>query len=184
MKKRSKQKLLDKVVIVDVESTCWKGKPPEGQQSEIIEIGICLLDIQTGEISDNLGILVKPVHSQVSEFCTELTTLTQEQVDQGISFETACLQLKETYWSKDRVWASFGDYDRKQFRRQCETMGIPYPFGSRHINVKTLCALKHKWTRELGMATVLEGLHIPLIGTHHRGVDDAFNIAKILWTLL
>ncbi|MEM7370393.1 MAG: 3'-5' exonuclease [Bacteroidota bacterium] len=184
MKQRSRHKLLDKIIIIDVESTCWKGKPPMGERSEIIEIGCCLLDVKTGELTENQGILVKPVNSRVSDFCTELTTLTQNQVDAGISFQAACRLLQEEYLSKNRVWASFGDYDRKQFGRQCEATGIPYPFGSRHLNVKTLCALKHGWDREVGMAMVLERLDLPLMGTHHRGVDDALNIAKILWTLL
>ena len=52
--------LLDKIIIIDVESTCWEGANPVGMESDIIEIGICLLDVQTGEITNNKGILVKP----------------------------------------------------------------------------------------------------------------------------
>ena len=33
---------LDKIVVVDIEATCWEGKPPEKQESDIIEVGICL----------------------------------------------------------------------------------------------------------------------------------------------
>ncbi len=40
---------LDQIVVVDIESTCWKGEPPSGQESEIVEIGVCLLSIETGE---------------------------------------------------------------------------------------------------------------------------------------
>ena len=36
------------------------------------------------------------------------------------------------------------------------------------------------WEKEVGMA--LDKLGLPLEGTHHRGVDDAWNIAKILVT--
>ena len=72
---------LDKIVIVDIESTCWEGATPEGMVNEIIEIGICLLDISTGEIADNKGILVSTDKSTVSSFCTELTTITQEMLD-------------------------------------------------------------------------------------------------------
>jgi inhibitor of KinA sporulation pathway (predicted exonuclease) len=43
--------------------------------------------------------LVKPERSTVSEFCTELTTLTQEQVDQGMSFAEACERLQKRYLS-------------------------------------------------------------------------------------
>jgi inhibitor of KinA sporulation pathway (predicted exonuclease) len=177
--------LLDKIIIIDVEATCWEGAPPAGMESDIIEIGICLLDIQTGEITDNRGILVKPDRSVVSPFCTELTTITPEMVAQdGISFKEACSILRKEYVSQKRVWASFGAYDLKQFQRQCAAMGVGFPFAPSHINVKTLFALTNKLGHEEGMAGALKMLDIPLKGTHHRGVDDAYNIAKILHRIL
>lgn len=72
--------ILDKIIIIDVESTCWEGANPVGMESDIIEIGVCLLDIQTGEITDNRGILIKPERSTISSFCTALTTITPEMV--------------------------------------------------------------------------------------------------------
>lgn len=36
---------LDKILVIDVESTCWEREPPPGQRSEIIEVGITLFDI-------------------------------------------------------------------------------------------------------------------------------------------
>jgi inhibitor of KinA sporulation pathway (predicted exonuclease) len=130
------------------------------------------------------SILVKPEHSKVSQFCTELTTLTQAQVEQGITFTEACLILKKKYLSKERIWASYGDYNRWQFERQCQSRNISYPFGSRHINVKNLLAIIHVLPQEGGMAQALELLNIPLEGTHHRGGDDAWNIAGILAKLI
>jgi inhibitor of KinA sporulation pathway (predicted exonuclease) len=178
-------KLLDKIAVVDIEATCWNGNAPEGMVSDIIEIGICLLDVRTGEISDNRGIIVKPERSTVSDFCTELTTLTPAFVEQeGISFKEACAILRKDYQTQSRAWASFGAYDQKQFLRQCGDLGIGYPFGPSHINVKTLFALKNKLGHEVGMDGALKFLKIPLEGTHHRGVDDARNIAKILHEIL
>ncbi len=178
-------KFLDKILIVDVEATCWNGKVPDGMDNEIIEIGVCLLDIYSGEVTNNKGIIVKPQKSVISPFCTELTTITQEMVDsEGISFKDACNILRKEYCSQSRAWASFGAYDYKQFQKQCVSTGIPFPFGSSHINVKTLFALKTKLVREQGMAGALAILEIPLEGIHHRGVDDAKNIAKIMrWIL-
>src|SRR5689334_627718 len=124
---------LDQVLVVDIESTCWEGKPPEGEVSEIIEIGITLLDVATGDRHDKRSILVKPERSKISPFCTGLTTLTQAQVDTGIPFAEACRILVKEYTAKERAWASFGDYDRKQFERCCTAAGVPYPFGSTHI---------------------------------------------------
>jgi len=178
-------KLLDKILIVDIEATCWDGGNPPGMESDIIEIGICLLDVKSGEISGNRGIIVKPERSVVSPFCTELTTITQELVDtEGISFKESCNILKKEYQAQSRAWASFGAYDAKQFQKQCVAMDIGYPFGPSHINVKTLFALAKKLDHEQGMAGALALLNIPLEGTHHRGVDDANNIAKIFrWIL-
>lgn len=177
-------KKLDVIIVVDIESTCWKSQPPPGEESEIIEIGICLLDIATATPTENESILVKPERSRVSKFCTELTTLTQEQVDTGVSFVEACAVLKSKYQSSQRVWASYGDYDRNMFEKQTLSRGMKYPFGPRHINVKTLFALAYNLNKEVGMPAALETLNIPLEGTHHRGGDDAWNIAKILGKLL
>ncbi len=177
-------KKLDQIIVVDIESTCWKDAPPAGEESEIIEIGICPIDISSGQRLEKESILVKPEHSKVSEFCTKLTTLTQAQVNQGITFQQACSILKKKYLSKERVWASYGDYDRRQFERQCQSFKISYPFGTRNLNVKSLFAIIHALPQEVGMEQALELLNLPLEGTHHRGGDDAWNIAAILSELL
>jgi inhibitor of KinA sporulation pathway (predicted exonuclease) len=176
---------LDRILIVDIEATCWAGANPVGMENDIIEIGICLLDVQTGEISNNKGILIKPERSIVSAFCTELTTITQDMLDrEGVSFKEGCAILRKEYLSQSRAWASFGAYDLKQFQKQCTATGVGYPFGPSHINVKTLFALKKKLAHEQGMAGALAMVDIPLEGTHHRGIDDANNIAKVLrWIL-
>ncbi|WP_286019121.1 exonuclease domain-containing protein, partial [Candidatus Venteria ishoeyi] len=97
---------LDKIVVVDVEATCWDEKKPDGMENDIIEIGICLLDVKTGEINENQGIIVTPERSTVSPFCTELTTITPELVKQeGVLFKTACTMLREEYLSQSRAWA-------------------------------------------------------------------------------
>ena len=177
-------KKLDQIIVVDVESTCWQDSKPADQESDIIEIGICTLDVASGQRLEKESILVKPERSSVNEFCTQLTTLTQAQVEQGIAFAAACSLLKKKYFSKERVWASYGDYDRRQFERQCQSLKVSYPFDTRHINVKSLFAIIHALPQEVGMDKALELLNLPLEGTHHRGGDDAWNIAAILSRLL
>lgn len=177
-------RMLDQILIIDIEATCWDGPTPPDQQSEIIEIGIACLDIVSLKPLDKRSILVRPERSTVSPFCTGLTTLTQEQVDQGLSFSDACAILREDYAARSRTWASYGDYDRRQFARQCESFQVANPLGTSHINVKNLFALVHGLPHEVGMAGALERLGISLEGTHHRGVDDAWNIAHILAVLL
>ena len=175
---------MSEILVIDVEATCWRGAPPPGEQNEIIEIGACLLHPVTGQRSERASILVRPERSQVSAFCTELTTLTQAQVDEGIPFEEACALLRTRYRSEDRVWASYGDYDRKQFQTQCASFGVEYPFSAKHVNVKAAFARLESLSKPVGMAGALKRLQHPLEGTHHRGGDDAWNIAAILEYLL
>lgn len=35
---------------LDVEATCWEHDAPQGQRSEIIEIGVCELNLETGKL--------------------------------------------------------------------------------------------------------------------------------------
>ncbi|WP_026123899.1 3'-5' exonuclease family protein [Nocardiopsis chromatogenes] len=51
----------------------------------------------------------------------------------------------------DRRWASWGDYDRKQFVRQCDDEGVDYPFPPRHVDAKRVFAGAHG-LRQRGMA--------------------------------
>lgn len=177
-------RLLDQIIVIDIESTCWEKATPEGQENEIIEIGISLVDLKSKEIKEKRSIIVKPQYSEVSLFCTNLTTLTQEDVNKGISFNEACNILRKEYLSQKRTWLSWGDYDRKQFEKQCKKYEIAYPFSPTHINLKNLFALLNSQNHEVGMNNALEILNIPLEGTHHRGIDDAHNIAKIFIHLL
>lgn len=176
---------LDRVLVIDVEATCWEnGKPPDGQRPEIIEIGVCMLDVRTGERVGRQSILVKPEQSHVSAFCTDLTSLTPAQVAGGVSFERACRMLQRKYRARRRVWASYGDFDRRQFERQCHERGITYPFGSTHINVKSLLAIMRGLRHEVGMKHAMELFDLPMEGRHHRAVDDAWNTALLLSHLI
>lgn len=178
-------KTTNKIIIIDLEATCWQGPVPAGQENEIIEIGLAVLDTENGAITQNKGILIRPQRSKVSPFCTELTTLTLEVLDeQGVTFEAAIDQLRESYQPDLYTWASYGQYDLNMLKKQCKSFGVPYPMGEQHINVKTWFAELYGLQKPTGMNGALHLLNLPLEGTHHRGVDDAKNIAKILnWCL-
>ena len=174
----------DLILVVDIECTCWEKLPPPGMETDIIEIGICTLDVKTRVRVERRSLIVKPERSTVSPFCTKLTTLTQEQVEGGMPFVQACNILRYEYQSHKRVWASYGDFDRQQFERQCAAMGVTYPFGASHLNVKTLYTLIRSLRHDVSMADAVRLLGLPLEGTHHRGGDDAWNSALVLWHLL
>jgi inhibitor of KinA sporulation pathway (predicted exonuclease) len=177
-------RLLDKIIVIDLESTCWDGPPPEGQVSEIIEVGVATLDVATLQREQKQSILIKPVKSQISEFCTKLTTLTPDHFTSAGTLADATKILKKQFQSQDRLWASWGDYDRRQFERVCKEFNVGYPFGISHLNVKTLFSIAHGIEHEIGLDMAFERLGLTMEGTHHRGADDAWNIANVLGRLL
>ena len=175
------KKKLDRIIVIDVESTCWEDKDEAKRNtSEIIQIGVAALDVNTLTITQSSEFMVQAAHSKVSPFCTKLTGITQEDVDEGVSFQEALSSLVEEFEIDQRPWASYGDYDRRQFQHNCRLRGLPYPFGERHINVKTLVAAAMAWPREEAMDVAMDFIGIPMKGKHHKAGDDAANIANIL----
>ncbi|GAA3003223.1 3'-5' exonuclease [Kitasatospora albolonga] len=166
--------------VVDVEATCWDGQPPPGAVSEIIEIGLTVVDLAARRRVARHRILVRPARSAVSAFCTELTGLTQAEVMRGVEFAEACRLLAAEHLSGQRVWASWGDYDRHQFTRQCRAARVRYPFGHRHVNAKAAFTEAYGLRKRPGMAQALQLAGLPLEGRHHRGEDDAWNIGALV----
>lgn len=175
---------LDVINVIDIEATCWLGHPPPGEEHEIIEIGISTIKRHSLEIEKST-IIVKPIKSKISDFCVNLTGLTQSDVDRGILFQEACFILRKQYQSRQRLWVSWGDYDRRQFERQCkDELKVSYPFGPSHINLKNLFSMMYGHSKEFKVIDALELLEIELEGRCHSGKDDAYNIAKILVKML
>lgn len=171
-----------KLVVVDLESTCWYNVPPVNQESEIIEIGVCTLDLQSLEVGEPLSLLVKPA-SEISTFCTELTGWTQADIDfKGTTLDEAFKVLRKQYNSKNRIWASYGQYDQNQVRKECERKQFNYPFGTFHLNIKAV--VETVLGQPFGMAEALKKLNMELEGRHHNGRDDSLNIAKVYARLL
>jgi inhibitor of KinA sporulation pathway (predicted exonuclease) len=128
--------------------------------------------------------LVKPARSNVSPFCTRLTTITADMLIDAPPFAEVCDQLRNRYHSAARAWASWGAYDRKMFEAQCASFGVPYPFSEQHINLKQWYADLELDGKRVGMAAALRREQLMLDGTHHRGGDDAHNIARIVASVL
>ncbi|MEU3075906.1 3'-5' exonuclease [Streptomyces laurentii] len=174
--------------VIDVEATCWDGQPPPGSVHEIIEIGLTVVDVRARRRVSRHRLLVRPVRSAVSDFCTGLTGLTRAEVERGVPFAEACRILVEEYGAGERPWASWGEYDRRQFARQSRADGVAYPFGypaeRTHTNAKAVFTTAYGLPRKPGMDHALRIAGLPLEGRHHRGEDDAWNIAALVLDLL
>lgn len=168
-----------KINVIDVESTCWEND--KTKISEIIQIGICTYDTVTGKITPAESIYVTPTQStELSPFCKKLTGLTDEQIfGQGVPFKVAADMLKSGYKSMNTPWASWGDYDRRMFQDDSERNGVRNPLCPQHMNAKIFFSVL-TGQKLMGMDKALDFLELPLIGSHHDGADDAYNIARIM----
>jgi inhibitor of KinA sporulation pathway (predicted exonuclease) len=80
----------------------------------------------------------------------------------------------------DSVFCSWGDYDRNQFLQDCEFNRFAYPFRSGHLNLKAEFSRALGMKKRLGIAAALRHLGMGFEGSHHRGLDEARNIARIV----
>lgn len=187
---------LKRTLICDVEATCWETPGEQGlQPNEVIEIGICELNLKTGEIHSARSYPVKPCFTSVSNFCTRLTGWTQEKLKDAPTMKHVLSAIKSDYGiTRLDTWWSYGEYDRFKlsgtsrasvtslYGAQFNLQSADNPFDNvrAHFNVKTLFAMRHGLSKEVGMAEALRLLKEPLEGQHHSGRDDAYNTAKIV----
>ena len=79
-----KQTSFDYICVYDFECTCDNKKKLESQ--EIIEFPVVIIDVKNKKIKSIFQTYVKPtIEPVLTPFCTELTGITQEQVDAGVS---------------------------------------------------------------------------------------------------
>jgi len=171
------------ILVIDLEATCSNDESIAGSQMEIIEIGACWVDPK-GHILDTFQSFVRPVVNRVlTPFCTELTTITQTKVDVAPTFDQIAPKLREfsmLHVETHCAWASWGNYDRVQFDHDSRRHAVENPVEHLpHLNLKKIFAKKRRIKR-VGMMGALKICGIEHSGTHHRGLDDAINIAKIL----
>jgi 3'-5' exoribonuclease 1 len=165
-------------LVVDLEATCCdRNSIPRGEH-ETIEIGAVLVDGASLTTIAEQTIFVRPiVHPDLTPFCTELTTITQDMVDHALLFPEAIARL--VAFGTRALFCSWGAYDRTQLAIDCARHRIAMPFAD-HWNLKEAYAYRAGSRRGLGTMAALRRIGITPTGTHHRGIDDARNIARML----
>jgi inhibitor of KinA sporulation pathway (predicted exonuclease) len=177
----------DYYLIVDVEATCSESGTVPSHEMEIIEIGAVMQSSRTFEIESEFQTLVRPVrHPELTAFCTELTRITQYDVISAPHFQQALEAMKQwMYTFEDWLFCSWGDYDRNQFIQDCVYHRLDYPFSSGHLNLKAEFSRTLGLQKKLGIAEAVRRVGLDFEGSHHRGLDDARNIAQVVrWVCL
>ena len=176
----------DMFLIVDVESTC--GPDVKREDSEIIEIGYVALARDMHKVHVNY-VFIRPIkHPQLTDFCKNLTHISQADVDNSIDYPDALRYMSDDLYGltnkrlDELIMVSWGKYDREMFV-QCglqHHLEHPYPFMG-HINLKREYAIvNHLKSKGMGLQHALEHAGLQFQGSPHRGVDDALNVSRIM----
>ena len=179
---------------VDLEATCDEVEdseqlrplavPPD--QMETIEVGLVVIDLETFEIVDEFQRFVRPqINPILTAFCKKLTSIRQEDVDSARSYVEVGQELGALIARyPNAAWASWGDYDARQLERDAGFAACPSLLeGLTHFNA-------WKWhaglydNRPKSLKQTVESLGLIWMGTYHRGIDDARNVAAIVKEML
>lgn len=175
----------DHWLVIDLEATCSNNNQFPREEMEIIEIGAVIADGKTFRPIEEFQTFVRPVrHPGLTEFCRELTGIEQSDVDSAECFPAAMLSLTE--WMANfpnAVFCSWGEYDRRQFERDCRFHKMGWPFGDRHLNLKKEYARRFGLKRGEGFGNALSKSGLTFEGRPHRGIDDARNVVRLMPTI-
>ena len=175
-------------IVFDLEATCWETtQEAAGKTQEIIEIGAVKLD-ENGRVIETFSKFVRPVvHSQLSNFCTKLTTITQVDVNRAALYIDIIEEFKNwigLYDDEEYLLCSWGLFDQKALIRNCTVHNLDSEWTKPHINLKEQYPKITSTYRPIGLkaAVIKEGFEWD--GVHHRGISDAINLAKIFYKYL
>uniref|UniRef100_A0A3B1IKK6 ERI1 exoribonuclease 2 n=1 Tax=Astyanax mexicanus TaxID=7994 RepID=A0A3B1IKK6_ASTMX len=196
--------LFSYLIVIDFESTCWREKNNYGQ--EIIEFPAVLLNTSNGEIESEFHSYVQPQeHPILSEFCTELTGITQKQVEAGLPLRI-CLS-RFTRWlqtlqqekgvvyvtdSKNTpssgqlcTFITWSDWDLGVcLLYECKRKQIVKPEAlSSWIDLRATYRTFYS-RKPKGLNGALQDLGIQFSGREHSGLDDARNTARLAWRMV
>ena len=170
---------LMRYIVVDLEATCWEGVH-DYDRMETIEIGAVELPSADAYPLRDFGRFVRPVvERELSDFCRRLTTIRQRDVDGAEPFWSVFPEFMAWIGEEPFVLCSWGGYDLTQFRTDCARHGLDLPATfERHVNLKKEFA-RLLGVKVCGMSRALAHAGLTPEGTHHRGLDDARNIARL-----
>ncbi|KAF5280615.1 hypothetical protein FQA39_LY05263 [Lamprigera yunnana] len=187
----------DYLIVLDFESTCWDVKDYKKSPPEIIEFSAVLYSINDNNIIKHFQQYVMPIEvPKLSDFCTNLTGITQKQVDDGVPLGT-CLMLFMNWVKKqtndfrltfngptshsiNAALVTWSDWDLKIcLKNECKRKRINKPeLFNTWMDLKAVY-MKHYNRRPKGLNGALTEVGLKFIGREHSGLDDAINTALL-----
>lgn len=210
IRKKSKKKVLitcySYLIVMDFEATCFEKQEKvfNRNKQEIIEWPAVLINLTTGEIEKEFHEYLRPVEIPIlSEYCVNLTGITQETVDEGELFADVMEKfrkwMKETIQEKKLVlpktrksnpdgncaMVTWGNWDFLiQLRNECTRKKVRRPsFFNQWIDLKEIYIEKGTFKDQFTFGEALLQSGIEFVGRPHNGLDDARNTAMLAWKM-
>ena len=157
----------------------------------IIEIGITVGDLMTGDVLHKDGMFIKlPNDETIHPRITKLTSIRDEDLDRnGLDLREAYLLVTHIHRKYDAyrnpiVWGSGNDNDSSHIKDQLERnfdVGMDFDefcFGRRVLDIKTMFQMQfiaNGINPKCGLAKAMTRVGLQFKGKKHRAVDDAYN---------
>lgn len=191
------------LIVIDFEATCFE-KPFNRNKQEIIEFPACLLNLETGAIEKEFHKYLRPIEiPELSDYCKNLTGITQETVDEGELFPDVMedfrkwvkstakeFQLLFPKYKKSNIdgncaFVTWGNWDFLiQLRNECTRKKVYKPsFFNQWIDLKEIYIEKGTFKTQFTFGDALEQSGIKFVGRPHNGLDDARNTAQLAYQM-
>ncbi|KAJ3304930.1 3'-5' exoribonuclease 1 [Kappamyces sp. JEL0829] len=174
-------------LVFDVEGTCDKDTRFD-YESEIIEFPVVLIEAAKLEVVAEFHRYVRPILNPIlSAFCTSLTGITQEMVEQAEPFHVVYSAFNEWLAQyaappfRSCLFCTDGPWDLRDFIEK----EFVYHGYDRPEFMWSVLDVRKAFTAALGtpsgnLSAMLTTLGLVFEGKQHSGIDDARNIARIV----
>lgn len=168
-----------KYIIFDIEATCDE---IDDFPMETIEIGAVKLD-SNGNYLGEFSELIKPHHSHITDYCTNLTGINDRILEFAPPFPLVLEMFKEFIGKDEHILYSWGAYDKKQLLRDCETHGVDSSFLNYHRNMKEFYT-EVTGVRAKGLKKAMNYTGVVFEGSRHRAYPDALATSRVFKRIL
>lgn len=177
MEKQQQHLFIDFEFTMPERNTKYKGFQPE-----IIEVGI--VAVVNDKIRETFSAYVAPNKFPIlSERCKSFLHITQEQVDNGITFLGLLEKITEMGSGYSNTVITWGNMDMKVLKNNCSMAGAAFPHFCSEVDLSMEYKRFFGDQNQTGLWKAVREYGSEGTGKHHRALDDAlttFDIFKFV----
>ncbi|EGR2227521.1 3'-5' exonuclease [Vibrio parahaemolyticus] len=185
--KKAAQTLVDSMdggenlAVIDFEMTCCDENEIE---SEIIEFGVCIINLKSGQTIHEYSTLVKPVlNPTLTTFCEKLTGITNKDVElEGVSFDAALKEFQSKLEQHNvKSFIQWGCGDMRQLKKDHDLHNLDKSFveSLNVVDLKKPFSQSFGCRYRIGLKKAINIAGIERTSKAHRALPDAIETAKL-----